>query len=145
MANNWDKHAQRLWLIRDAMGIKPLYWSQSQDQLAFASEPAFAWHFPGSQQSWPFLSWLSTSAFDTSIPPIPCTKDVSALPAGHMLVVEQNNAQLERWFRPQWWVPGTLRSLIQHSPLIGLTPSFIGLLSDVLQTAQTLECCSRVD
>ena len=24
-----------------------------------------------------------------------------------MLVVEKNNAQLERWFRPKWWVPGS--------------------------------------
>lgn len=34
----WDAHEQALWLARDRIGIKPLYYSTSSGQLTFASE-----------------------------------------------------------------------------------------------------------
>jgi asparagine synthase (glutamine-hydrolysing) len=32
-------HDQRVWLVRDPFGIKPLYWRQAEGELQFASEP----------------------------------------------------------------------------------------------------------
>ena len=34
----WDARARRLFLARDRIGVKPLYWYQSEDVLVFASE-----------------------------------------------------------------------------------------------------------
>jgi asparagine synthase (glutamine-hydrolysing) len=34
----WDRQDRRLWLVRDRMGIKPLYWSCIDGQLLFGSE-----------------------------------------------------------------------------------------------------------
>ena len=34
----WDATARRLWLIRDRIGIKPLYYSIHHGRIAFASE-----------------------------------------------------------------------------------------------------------
>lgn len=35
----WDERAQRLVLVRDRLGVKPLYWARVDGGLAFASEP----------------------------------------------------------------------------------------------------------
>ncbi len=35
----WDRHERRLWLVRDRMGVKPLYWSKLADgTVVFGSE-----------------------------------------------------------------------------------------------------------
>lgn len=35
----WDERAQRLLLVRDRLGIKPLFWAEADGGLVFASEP----------------------------------------------------------------------------------------------------------
>ncbi|MDP2270222.1 MAG: asparagine synthase (glutamine-hydrolyzing) [Archangium sp.] len=43
----WDTVERRLHLVRDRLGIKPLYWTQTPHGLAFGSELKPLHHFPG--------------------------------------------------------------------------------------------------
>ena len=43
----WDRHTRELVLVRDRVGIKPLYWGRSAGTWLFASEPAAFRAWPG--------------------------------------------------------------------------------------------------
>ncbi len=43
----WDEREHRLHLVRDRLGIKPLYWTQTRHGIAFASELKALHRFPG--------------------------------------------------------------------------------------------------
>lgn len=43
----WDERAQRLLLVRDRLGVKPLFWAAVDGGVAFASEPKALFAHPG--------------------------------------------------------------------------------------------------
>lgn len=94
----WDGRLQRLYLVKDRFGIKPLYYFLDQDKLTFASEVrALA-------ASGVFIPELNHDALVAFLllgfVPIPLTtlKKVQALPAGHYLVVENGQGRLVKYF-----------------------------------------------
>jgi len=101
----WDGRARRLLLARDPLGIKPLYYSLGRDaspagQLRFASQvKALEAGGAVSREVDPaglagFLLWGSV--------PEPWTirRAIRALPAGHLLIVEEERAEEPRPFAP---------------------------------------------
>lgn len=67
----WDGRKQELWLIRDRLGVKPLYYSLHNGRLTFASEIKALLADPEQQRSvneealFHYLSFLTTPAPDT--------------------------------------------------------------------------------
>ncbi len=67
----WDTRARELWLIRDRIGIKPLYYSRRGDRLIFASEIKALLRDPDQKRAlneesfYDYLSFLTTPAPDT--------------------------------------------------------------------------------
>ena len=64
----WDAKARRLWLIRDRVGIKPLYYSIHHGRITFASEIKALLQDPGQARAvneealFHYLSFISTPA-----------------------------------------------------------------------------------
>jgi len=94
----WDEHTQTLTLVRDRLGIKPLYWAPLGGDLAFASE---------------VKALLAISALDSRVDddalgaylalryvPGPKTlfRGVQKLPPGTMLTWRRGHLQEERWW-----------------------------------------------
>ncbi|HEU0071833.1 MAG TPA: asparagine synthase (glutamine-hydrolyzing) [Alphaproteobacteria bacterium] len=83
----WDDAAQRLTLVRDRLGIKPLYWARAGKQFLFASElKALRAHPDFSAE----IDDTALSAYlrQAYVPaPRSIYRDAAKLPPGHMLTV----------------------------------------------------------
>jgi asparagine synthase (glutamine-hydrolysing) len=95
----WDEKAQRLVLVRDRVGVKPLYFYQKDGRLIFASEiKAILEHTAvgrdiDEEQLYHYLSFLTTPAPQTLF------RDIRKLPAGHMLVIGRDgDAKVSRYW-----------------------------------------------
>ncbi|HZB43900.1 MAG TPA: asparagine synthase (glutamine-hydrolyzing), partial [Pyrinomonadaceae bacterium] len=95
----WDAREQRLVLVRDRVGVKPLYFYQRDGRFIFASEIKAILAHPqvtaevDERQLYHYLSFLTTPAPDTLF------RDIRKLPAGHLLVVERGGeARMTRYW-----------------------------------------------
>jgi asparagine synthase (glutamine-hydrolysing) len=91
----WDARDRRLVLARDRFGIKPLYYREAHDELAFASELRA---LPRGEID---LDAVEAFLAFNSIPaPLTIFREVRKLPAGHLLLWEEGALRLERFARP---------------------------------------------
>ena len=92
----WDSNLRCLWLIRDRLGEKPLYYSIFNEKFNFASEIKALLEDPDQEREvdpnsfYHYLSFLTTPAPNTLF------KGIKKLPAGHLLKVDETGAIEER-------------------------------------------------
>jgi asparagine synthase (glutamine-hydrolysing) len=129
----WDKPNQRLLLVRDRLGIKPLYWSKRGDAIIFGSEI----------KAILASGLVEAQANDAALPELLSTRYVSGsgtmfkrinkLLPGHMLTFEGNSVRLRQY----WDVPvGERRS--------GSTGDLVRQFRDRLEEAVRLRLMSDV-
>ncbi|HEY6802623.1 MAG TPA: asparagine synthase (glutamine-hydrolyzing) [Pyrinomonadaceae bacterium] len=86
----WDANKERLVLVRDRIGVKPLYYFYKDGRFIFASEiKAIIQHPAGTpdideESLYHYLTFLTTPAPNTLF------KDIHKLPAGHMLTLTRD-------------------------------------------------------
>ena len=122
----WDAPRRRLLLARDRFGIKPLFYAQVGDRLAFASELTALLRLPWLSRE---PDWDAVEAFlaFNSIPaPLTVLRGVRKLPPGHLLSAEGGNVRVERWCRPAP-VPA---DRVRREPLEELAEELRGRLRD---------------
>jgi asparagine synthase (glutamine-hydrolysing) len=131
----WDGPRRRGLLVRDRLGIKPLYYAQRGDLLLFASELK---GLLASGLVHPELDSESLELYLTlGMVPAPRTllRDVWKLPPGHRIVVEDGRVAIERyWQYPTVAGPAANADVREHvAPLLeGLRESVrLRLMSDV--------------
>lgn len=95
----WDEQKKYLWLVRDRIGIKPLYYTFANGAFIFASEIKAILDHPdvprelNEQAFYHYLSFLTTPAPETLF------KGIKKLPAGfHLTVRADGETRLERWW-----------------------------------------------
>jgi len=101
----WDADDRSLWLVRDRLGVKPLFYADADGWLSFASEikgvlPALR---PPPQLDPEALSWFLS--FNYTPAPATCFRGIRQLLPGHWLLARPDRpVQLQRY----WSLPTTL-------------------------------------
>ena len=97
----YDRRTNELYLVRDRMGIKPLYFSTQGDSISFASEIKALWKLPWMVKRISmrglshYLTYLATPA------PMTLFESVYKLPAGFYAKVDRNNElTFTQWYDP---------------------------------------------
>lgn len=97
----YDLKTNELYLIRDRIGIKPLYFSLMGGVLSFASEIKALWELPWNEKKlnaralYHYLTYLVTPA------PLTLYKDVYKLPAGFYIKVDdKREVTYKQWYNP---------------------------------------------
>lgn len=132
----WDAKARELWLIRDRIGIKPLYYSIHHNRISFASEIKALLQDPDQKRAvheeafYHYLSFLTTPAPQTLF------DGIKKLPGGTWLRVDQAGKVYEHRYWDVW---------DYTTPLLGVSENEIAeMLLAELRTAVQLRKVSDV-
>lgn len=132
----WDVKARELWLVRDRLGVKPLYFSIHHGRLTFASEIKALLKDPDQHRAvheesfYHYLSFLTTPAPQTLF------DGIKKLPCGTWLRVNADSHVEERRYWDVW---------DNARPLVGVPEEEVArMLLDELRTSVQLRKVSDV-
>lgn len=115
----WDSESRELFCARDAMGVKPLYYFESQGSFAFASEAKALLTLPEVPRD---IDPLQVALFlEGTIADRDRThyKAIRRLPAAHSLTVGRNQSVVAQYWRPDTDRELTLASGEEYSEAFG--------------------------
>ncbi|MEQ9376313.1 MAG: asparagine synthase (glutamine-hydrolyzing) [Imperialibacter sp.] len=87
-----------LFIARDRLGIKPLYYYHDEDKLIFASEMKAIMRY-GIQKELSFESLLTYLQLNYIPAPLTILKGVHKLPPGHFIECKKNEVTVEQWYK----------------------------------------------
>lgn len=128
----WDEAQQQLFIARDRLGIKPLYYWTNGAQLIFGSELSALLVHPDVPQE---FDWRALDQFLTvEYIPAPGTilQNVYKLPPGHWLLFSENGVQIKQY----WDVP--------ERPFSGSQSEAVETLKELITDAVRLRLVSDV-
>ena len=94
----WDAAQRKLFLSRDRLGVRPLFYTQTADSFLFASEIKALLACPEVQCELDYRALNQIFTFWVTLPPRTVFKNIQQLPPGHSLVLE--NGHIRVW---QYW------------------------------------------
>lgn len=109
----WDEKKQRLWLVRDRLGIKPLYYTIQNGTLIFASEIKAILEYPGVKRKLNREALFHYLTFACCPAPMTLFEGIKKLPAGFYLTVDEKGIH-----ETQYWdaMPISYRSTALPPP-----------------------------
>jgi len=94
----WDETRKRLFLSRDRLGVRPLFYTRTSDSFLFASEVKALLACPETDRQLDLQALDQFFTFWVALAPRTAFKNISQLPPGHSLSLE--NGQVRVW---QYW------------------------------------------
>lgn len=93
----WDEHSKVLLAARDRFGIKPLFFSEFQRQLLFASEIK-ALHAAGVAAGWDEQGFFEKLVLDSPLEGRTLFRNISELPPAHYLIAKNAEFSIHRYW-----------------------------------------------
>ena len=94
----WDRRRERLVLARDRIGVRPLYYTERDGVLVFASEIKALAAYPGVRLAIDPIALDQCFTFWAPLAPRTAFKGILELPPGHQLVAEDGRISM----KPYW-------------------------------------------
>ncbi len=125
----WDNQKQELFLARDRIGIRPLYYCISNGMLIFASEMKAILQYPGVSAEISSDSLDQIFTFWTTLPGMTPFQNIRMLKPGHFMKVSGNKTDIQSW----WELPFQSPEQQDIKSFDTLKEEFDALLTDAVK------------
>ncbi len=107
----WDAAARSLFLARDRMGIRPLFYTEADGALIFASEIKAILADPRVRAEIDPVALDQIFTYWSTLSPRTIFKGITSLPPGHYLLAQDGRVTVEPYWQPAYPIePGPVRS-----------------------------------
>lgn len=121
----WDSVSRELFLARDRFGVRPLYLTEHNGSLAFASEVRALLRLPGQPREVSAAAVAHTFQLWSTLPGSSAFEGITELPAGHWLRFRPGQVrELRRWWELDFSLP------VETAPADELASELLDLLDD---------------
>ena len=94
----WDKRKEELILVRDRLGIRPLFYSEQNKNLYFASEIKSLLEHPNINPKFNSNSLFETFTFWTTLSPNTIFDDIYEVPPGHYMIFSKKKREIKQYW-----------------------------------------------
>ncbi len=94
----WDSRRQTLFLARDRLGVRPLFYTQAGDTLIFGSEIKAILSHPRVQAELDPVALDQIFTFWSTLSPRTTFRNIREVPPGHYLLTNQGQVMVERYW-----------------------------------------------
>ncbi len=98
----WDKNRETLFIARDRLGIRPLFYTTVNGSMIFASEIKALFMDSRVKREMDIYGLDQIFTFWMTIPPRTAFRDIFELPAGHYMIAKKGNYQVEQYWDPDF-------------------------------------------
>ena len=97
----WDARRKRLFLSRDRLGVRPLFYTQTETGLLFASEIKALLACPEVDAALDLQAMDQIFTFWVTLPPRTAFRSIRQLPPGHSMTVECGDIRIRQYWHPE--------------------------------------------
>jgi asparagine synthase (glutamine-hydrolysing) len=94
----WDRRERRLVLVRDRVGIRPVFYTKTKSALVFGSEIKALLAHPEVEARIDPIGMEQVFTFWTTLTPRTAFQDIREVPPGHMLIVEKEREEVRKYW-----------------------------------------------
>ncbi len=110
----WDRRSRSLFLARDRLGVRPVFYARAGNRLLFGSEMKAILAYPGQRAEIDPLALQEVFTFWSAQSPRAIFKGIAELPPGHYLLATPEQFEIHPYWQPQFNPPRTPRPAAEY-------------------------------